>query len=164
MVERAIRDVVDGEGTKGLEASFLVEVPPDALLRVLWAPTHFRKLFPDIEEARVIRDDGQSVEVEYRVDAVVRKVRYVLQRTLDPAARTIIWREVAGDLRRVRGGWRVEPSEREGESRVTYRAFVDVGRFVPTALVRDAAKRKLGEMIERVRQVAAAIHAATHAA
>jgi hypothetical protein len=160
MSEPTTRDVTDGEGTKGLETIFEVEVPPGALLAVLWAPVHFRTLFPDIEEAHVVKDEGLSLEVAYRVDALVRKVSYVLRRSLDREAGTITWREIGGDLRRVRGGWRIEGSGREGASRVTYRAFVDVGRFVPTALVRDAAKRKLGEMVERVRTVAVAIYAA----
>jgi hypothetical protein len=160
MIEMAMRDVVDREGTKGLEAVFEVDVPPDELLCLLWAPIHFRRLFPDIEDVRVIKDGGETLEVAYRIDAVVRKVGYVLLRTRDQAARTITWREIGGDLRRVRGSWRIEPSAGPGTSEVTYQAFVDVGRFVPTALVRDAGKRKLGEMVERVRKVAVAIYAA----
>lgn len=162
-METTTRDVTDSEGTKGLEAVFEVEVPPDPLLGVLWAPAHFRRLFPDIEDARVIKDEGELLEVAYRIDAVVRRVSYVLERRLDREARTILWREIGGDLRRVRGGWRIEGIPGALASRVTYEAFVDVGRFVPTALVRDAARRKLGEMVQRVRRVAAAIHAAESA-
>ena len=148
------RDVTDEAGTKGLEAVFDVAVPPAALLEVLWSPANFGRLFPDIKEARVVREEGATLDVLYRVDAVVREVSYVLRRTLDREARTIAWREIGGDLRRVRGGWRTDPSHPSETSRVTYTAFVDVGRFVPTNLARDAAKRKLGEMVERVRRVA----------
>jgi len=157
------RDVTDDEGTKGLETTFEVDVLPDLLLDVLWAPANFGRLFPDVAEVRVIADEGPILDVAYRVNAVIREVSYVLRRTLDREGRTITWRELGGDLRRVRGGWRVEPSERPGASRVTYRAFVDVGRFVPTALVRDAAKRKLAEMVARVRGVAAELGASTAA-
>jgi carbon monoxide dehydrogenase subunit G len=154
----AARDVTDEAGTKGLEAEFDVDVPPDALLEVLWAPANFARLFPDIKEARVVAGERDTLDIAYRVDAVVKELRYVLRRTRDRGARTIAWREIGGDLKRVRGGWRIEPAGRDG-SRVTYRAFVDVGWFVPVALVRDGAKRKLGEMVERVRRVAAEIHA-----
>jgi ribosome-associated toxin RatA of RatAB toxin-antitoxin module len=156
----AMRDVTDGDGTKGLEATFEVEVPPDPLLDLLWSPANFGRLFPDIEEARVVREDGARIEVAYRIDAVVRRLGYVLARTLDRERRTISWREIGGDLRRVRGGWRIEQCDREGASAVIYSAFVDVGFFIPTGLVRDAAKRKLGEMVARVQRVAAEIHAA----
>jgi hypothetical protein len=155
-----VRDVADEEGTKGLEVRFEVAVPAEALLEILWSPSNFDRLFPDIEESRVLRAEAARLEVEYRIDAVVRRVRYVLERTLDRGAGTITWREIGGDLRRVRGSWKVETGADGRPSQVTYAAFVDVGRFVPTALVRDAAKRKLGEMVARVRSVAASIYTA----
>jgi carbon monoxide dehydrogenase subunit G len=160
-MDAATRDVTDSEGTKGLEAVFQVDVPPDDLLGILWAPANFTRLFPDIKEARVVSDGGATLDVAYRIDAVVRTLGYVLRRTLDRDARAITWREIGGDLRRVRGGWRIEPSG--SGSRVTYAAFVDVGRFVPTALVRDGAKRKLGEMVQRVRSVAVELYTARSA-
>jgi hypothetical protein len=160
-VETRTRDVTDEVGTKGLEAVFEVDVAADPLLEILWSPSNFGRLFPDIKESRVVASGETELDVAYRVDAVVREVSYVLRRTLDRTARTVAWREIGGDLRRVRGAWRVELAGRPGASRVTYTAFVDIGRFVPTALVRDGAKRKLDEMVARVRRVAAEIYAAT---
>jgi ribosome-associated toxin RatA of RatAB toxin-antitoxin module len=159
-VEYAVRDVTDDEGTKGLEATFDVDVPPDALLEILWSPASYPRLFPDVKEARVARGEGDWLEVDFRVDAVLKEVRYTIRRTIDRAARTITWREVGGELRRVRGGWRLEPTNGGAASRATYAAFVDVARVVPTRLVRDGAKRKLGEMVERVRRVAVEMHRA----
>jgi carbon monoxide dehydrogenase subunit G len=147
------RDVVDEEGTKGLETVFEVDVPPGRLLGVLWDPASFSRLFPDVKSAERLRGDDTTMVLAFRVDAVVREVRYVLERTIDHDAGTITWREIGGDLRRVRGGWRVEPLPGD-RSRVTYRAFLDVGWFVPVALVRESARRKLGEMVERVRRIA----------
>ena len=40
----------------------------------------------------MLRDDGSTLEIAYRVDAGIRKVSYVLRRTLDREARTIAWR------------------------------------------------------------------------
>jgi carbon monoxide dehydrogenase subunit G len=154
MANTTTRDVTDEEGTKGLEAVFDVAVPPDALLEVLWSPDNFGRLFPELKEVRVVGGEGAQLDVAYRFDAVLREVGYVLRRTLDREARTIIWREIGGDLKRVRGGWRIEPSENGAASRVTYRAFVAVAIFVPTGLVREGAKKKLGEMVARVRSVA----------
>jgi carbon monoxide dehydrogenase subunit G len=162
-MDAGAHDITDDEGTKGLETVFEVDVLPDVLLEVLWAPANFGRLFPDVTEVRVIADQGAILDVAYRVNAMIREVSYVLRRTLDRETRTITWREIGGDLRRVRGGWRVEPAERPGASRVTYRAFIDVGRFVPTALVRDGAKRKLGEMVARVRRIAGELGASTGA-
>lgn len=158
-----IREVTDDAGTRGLEAIFCVAVPPDRLLHILWDVANFGRLFPDIKETRVVDVDGKTppirIDVAYRVDAVIKEIGYVLRRRLDPDARAITWREISGDLRRVRGGWWVETTDDPGISRVTYRAFVDIGRFVPTRLVAKGAKRKADEMIARVRQVAGEIHA-----
>lgn len=157
-----VSEVKDEAGTRGIEIRFAVAGDPDSLLALLWDVRGFPRLYPDIKEFQVVGtgdgDPPRSLDVAYRIDAVVKELRYVLRRVLDPEARTITWTELSGDLRRVRGGWWILPAERPGLSLVTYRAFVDVGRFVPTSLVAKAARRKASEMVERVRQVAAELH------
>ncbi len=158
-----IREIADESGTRGLEAIFYVAVESNRLLDILWDVSNFGRLFPDILETRVVDTDGltppKRIDLAYRVDAVIKVIRYVLRRRLDPDARAITWRELSGDLRRVRGGWWVEVTDTAQTSRVTYRAFVDIGRFVPTRLVAKGAKRKAGEMIARVRRVAGELSA-----
>lgn len=158
-----IREVTDDAGTRGLEAIFCVAVPPRRLLDILWDVANFPRLFPDIKETRVVDMDDQAspsrIDLAYRVDVVVKEISYVLRRRLDRDAGAITWREVSGDLRRVRGGWWVEATDDPEISRATYRAFVDIGRFIPTRLVAKGAKRKAGEMIARVRQVAGELYA-----
>ncbi len=158
-----IREVTDDAGTRGLEAIFWVAVPPDALLSILWDVQNFPRLFPDIKETSVVDSDGATppkrLDLAYRVDAVVKEISYVLRRKLDSRARAITWKELRGDLRRVRGGWWVHADDDPGISRATYRAFVDIGRFVPTRLVARGARKKADEMIARVRRVAEELHA-----
>ena len=160
-METSTRDVTDADGTKGLEAEFDVPVPPTRSSRSSGRPPTSRGSSRTSRRRASSAARKATLEIAYRVDVVIREVSYVLRRVLDRRARTITWREVSGDLRRVRGGW-TSAAGREGAetSRVRYSAFVDVGRFVPTALVRDGAKRKLGEMIERVRRVAVELHSA----
>lgn len=159
-----IREVSDEQKTRGIEVVFHVAVPADVMVETLWDVDNFPALFPDIKEHAVERvgpgDPPTEIDVRYRVDAVVKEVRYVLRRTLAEDGRSFTWREVSGDLRRVRGGWYVEQSDVPGLCRVTYRAFVDIGRFVPTRLVAKGARRKAGEMVTRVRQVATSLAAA----
>lgn len=160
-----IREVTDDAGTRGLEAIFCVAVPPRRLVDILWDVANFPRLFPDIKETSVVDMDDPvsptSIDLAYRVDVVVKEVRYVLRRRLDRGAGAITWRELSGDLRRIRGGWWVEATDDPQISRATYRAFVDIGRFVPTRLVAKGARRKAGEMIARVRRVAVELHAAS---
>ena len=154
-----VREVVDEVGTKGLEATFEVDVPAEVLLDALWDVTQFPRLFPDVKHTRVLRRAEDELDVEHEIDAVLRRVRYVLRRTRDRARGRISWMELSGDLRRVRGGWQVTPTEKG--CHVVYTAFVDVGRFVPTSVVRDLAMRKIDEMIARVSRVARELHDTT---
>jgi carbon monoxide dehydrogenase subunit G len=149
-----VRETKDAEGTQGLEAEFEVAAPRALLLDLLWDTKNFPELFPEVLEVHVLATEGERMSVEYAVDAVLKRVRYRLERTRDREAGVIAWRETGGDLKRVRGEWRM--AEAAGGTHLTYRAFVAVGYFVPTSVVRDVAMRKVGEMVERVRRVAEA--------
>jgi len=156
-----VREVKDEVGTRGVEILFAVAADPDSLLALLWDVQNFPRLFPDIKAFSVVGqgegDPPEALDVSYRIDAVVRELGYVLRRVLHGPKRTITWKELSGDLRRVRGGWWIHEGKEPEVSLVTYRAFVDVGRFVPTGLIAKIAKRKAREMVDRVRQVAAEI-------
>lgn len=143
------------EGLKGLSASFLVAAPPERVLEALWDVKRFPELFPDIKAMTVLGRKEREVRVRFTVDAVLAKVSYTLDRTLDPKAGAIRWREVeGGDLKCVRGAWKVAPGPEPGTSRVVYESFVDVGRFVPEGLYRELAIGKVNELAERVRKAA----------
>lgn len=150
----------DVDHMKGLRASFYVASPPEKTLNVLWDVRKFPEVFQGIDEMNVRSFTEREIVVEFKVDAVLADVRYTLKRSLDPAKRTITWRDVAGDLEAIRGSWKVEPTDDPGVSRVTYASFVSVGKFVPDALVRDLAVGKVEDMVTRVRGVCA--RAASH--
>lgn len=147
--------VNDDVGTRGLEAVFHVNARAEPVLQLLWDPDNYGELFPDIESHRVLSSSDAQIDVEMTVNAVLKRVRYVLRRTLDREKLHIGWREIDGDLKRARGGWWIRRTDRDDVSELTYRAFVAVNRFVPTRLVAATATRKLDDMVARVRQVAA---------
>jgi ribosome-associated toxin RatA of RatAB toxin-antitoxin module len=156
----SIREQELANGTKGLEAQFVVNAPPDVVLRTLWDVSKFRSIFPDIESLEVVARRGpDDIDVRFFVDATLKKVTYTLRRTRDGNARTIRWHSIAGDVEHIEGSWRVEPAGGvlgDAMSRVTYRSFVDVGGIVPTGLVRDLATRKVNSMAERIQKASAA--------
>lgn len=150
--ERSTVAVQGVDGIRGLRAQFVVAAPPDVVLRTLWDVEKFPEMFPDIEEMHVRARAETQIDVEFFVDAVVKKARYTLRRDLDRDARTIRWREVGeGDVRTIRGAWIVSETEDANHALITYDSFVDVGVFVPTALVRDLALEKVAELAGRVR-------------
>ncbi|MFZ9888161.1 MAG: type II toxin-antitoxin system RatA family toxin, partial [Myxococcota bacterium] len=141
---------------KGMRATFLVHATKERVLATLWDVERFQEIFPDFRRVEVIERGNNRVDARFFVDVPLATVTYDLRRELDLAEGQISWREIGGDLRAVRGGWRVEPTDHPDLVRVTYESFVDVGRFVPEALVRDLAIAKLEEVATRVRLAAAA--------
>jgi len=144
----------DEVGTRGLEGFFYIDLPADRILEILWSPDNFEELYPAVKSIEVTGQTDDTVDVAFHIDAVLKDVRYSIRRTLDRKARSIEWRELAGDLKRVRGGWYIAPTDDPQVSKITYRAFVAVNFFVPTSLVAAGAIRKMNEMVDRVRRVA----------
>jgi len=152
----SVEPLVGPGGVSGLRARFLVRAAPAVVLETLWDVRRFRSIFPDIESLAVVATRGEcSVDVRFVVNAVLAKVSYTLRRDLDRAAGTVVWRSIAGDLKSVRGSWTVRATEEPDVSQVVYTSFVDVGRLVPTGMVRDLALGKVKELASRVRAAVA---------
>ncbi len=107
--------------------------------------------FKDVEVLE--RDaDGRPILVEFRIDAKLREVRYILRHHLD-APRRISWDYVEGDAKDVEGEWRFEDAG-DGRTRCTYAVSFDVGGFVPgsvkRALAEQAVRSSLSALAKRV--------------
>src|SRR3954447_25295247 len=81
-----------------------------------------------VKSAEVL-EDGSEPLVEFRIDAKVRTVRYVLRYHPEPPSR-LWWEYVEGDVKSVAGEF-VLDDLRGGPTRATYRLDIDPGRFVP---------------------------------
>lgn len=142
------------EGMLGVEAIFDVEAEPAEVLDVVWNVQRFQETFPDVEDIQVLERKPHELVLRVQLDAVLAKVRYTMRRTFEPAARRVRWVELGGDLERVRGSWEVTPLAQGRRSRVIYRSFVVVSTWMPEAVYRELALRKVEEMIERLRTAA----------
>jgi len=145
LAEEGIVDV------RGVKATFLVAAPPPRVLETLWNVDRFLEIFPDIDRLEVRRRTETLVEAEFGVKLMLGETTYVLRRELHAKDGAIRWREIGGDLKTVRGAWKVEATANPGVSRVTYLSFVDLGRMVPDALVRKVAMSKVDALADRVR-------------
>jgi carbon monoxide dehydrogenase subunit G len=139
------------DGTRGLEAHFVVAAPAEKVLATLWDVRAFTRIFPDVKKLTVVDEGDGWVEVECEVRAVVKTVRYRLHRTLDRKAGIIRWRRTGGDLKKIEGAWHVGSHVDPRFSRVQYHSYVDVGYGVPSRMVRHFAIKKVNEMAGRVR-------------
>jgi ribosome-associated toxin RatA of RatAB toxin-antitoxin module len=94
----------------------------------------YPRLFPEIKAARVLSSDGNRVRAEFRGN-IVLPFRYVLDLDCDPAALTVDWRYVEGDVvKNSEGGWRFA-SQGDG-TRVEYSVAMEIAAPVPGFLLR----------------------------
>jgi hypothetical protein len=88
--------------------------------------------YPDWQSAvksADVLEDGSDPVVEFRIDAKVRTVRYVLRYHPEPPSR-LWWEYVEGDVKSVAGEFALDDLG-DGTTRATYRLDIDPGRFVP---------------------------------
>jgi ribosome-associated toxin RatA of RatAB toxin-antitoxin module len=94
----------------------------------------YPRLFPDFASARVLASDGHRHQVEFRLQKVV-PIRYVLDLRCDPAAPTVEWSFVEGEVvTGSEGGWRFT-ADGDG-TRVAYRATLTIKAPLPGFVVR----------------------------
>jgi ribosome-associated toxin RatA of RatAB toxin-antitoxin module len=99
----------------------------------------YPRLFPEMKATRVLSGGdapraGGTVRVEFRVQ-IVLAVRYVLDLVCDPAAYTLDWTYVEGEIvTHSVGSWRFA-QEGDGTS-MTYRVSLDVKAPVPGFVLR----------------------------
>jgi hypothetical protein len=111
--------------------------------------------YPDWQSAvksAIVVEDGDDPVVEFRIDAKLKTVRYVLRYHADGPHR-LWWEYVEGDLRSVAGEYALEDLG-DGTTRATYRLEIDPGRFVPgpirKALTEGVMRTSVRELKARV--------------
>lgn len=99
----------------------------------------YPRLFPEMKSVRVLSGEqaplaGGTARVEFRLQ-IVLPVRYVLDMVCDPAAHSLEWTFVEGEIVTDSvGGWRLLP-EGDGTA-VTYRVALDIKAPVPGFVLR----------------------------
>lgn len=112
-------------GSSQAEHAEVIEGSPAACLEALLDFESYPEWQTAVQDVTV-REDGA---VEFRVDAKVRTIRYVLRYHAEPPSR-LWWEYVEGDARDVSGEYLLDDLG-DGTTRATYRLDIDPGRFVP---------------------------------
>ena len=139
-------------GSHRAEHSEVIAASPAACFRAVTDFASYPRWQSAVKESRVLENSGDSVVVEFVVDAKVRRVRYVLRYHLEPPRR-LWWEYVEGDLRSIDGDYEFEDLG-DGTTRATYRVGLDAGRFVPgpirSLLTSQVMRISVAELRERV--------------
>ena len=127
-------EVLDAERSRCFDAVTAFETYPEWMSAV----TSTRVLERD--------EQGRGVVVEFRVDAKIREVRYVLRHHFDVPER-ITWDYVEGDAKSIDGEWRFDDAG-AGRTRCTYSVSFDVGGFVPGSVKRALAEQAVRSTLQ----------------
>lgn len=113
----------------------------------------------DVKEARILEHDpeGRGKRVEYRVAALGKSVRYVLEYDYAEAPTAFSWKLVEADLvRRLDGTYRFEP-EGASSTRVHYDLAVDLAVPLPGLVKRRAAGMIMGSALKELKKQVEAV-------
>jgi len=124
----------------GATQSIDIDAPRELVFGVIVDYDRYGEFVPHLKKSRVKeRGPGYAV-VEMRVD-LVREVTYTL-RIAEDAPRATRWQLVEGPFKRNDGGWDLEDLG-GGRTRASYRIDIDLGLFVPKAIVDKAVGQSL---------------------
>ncbi len=124
-------------------------VPPERFLAVILDFERYAEFLPQIERARVIREEPDAWEVRFQLH-FIRPVSYVLRLERDGPL-GVRWSLVEGLFRVNEGSWRLEPLDGGARTRATYRITIQLDAYLPGSLVRSLVERDLPELLERFR-------------
>jgi uncharacterized membrane protein len=113
----------------------------------------------DVKEVKIVEQDpeGRGKRVEYRVAALGKSVRYVLEYDYSEAPTAFSWKLVEGDLvRRLDGSYRFEP-ESPSSTRVHYDLVVDLAVPLPGLVKRRAAGLIMGSALKELKKQVEAV-------
>jgi hypothetical protein len=107
---------------------------------------------PGLKACRVL-DSGHNWEIirhEVKWIWLLPPLAYIFRADYQPN-RKIDFVSLQGDLREMKGTWRLTPVDRESQTIVRYRVFLDPGFFVPQWLVRQSLKTDLPDVLTSLR-------------
>ena len=115
---------------KEAEHSAAIAAPPERCFDALLEYDSFPDWQRAVKAVEVLSRDeaGRGREVEFRIDAKVKQVRYVLRYSYEPPG-WIGWEYVEGDVKDVGGEFLLE--EDGGGTLATYRLTLDAGVWMP---------------------------------
>jgi uncharacterized membrane protein len=135
-----------------------VEAPADRCWDVAVDFESYPEWARDVKEIKILERDaeGRGSRVEYRVAALGKSIRYVLQYEYSGAPESFSWKLVEGDmLRSLDGTYRFEA---QGEAtRVHYDLAVDLAMPIPGLVKRRAASLIMGTALKELRKQVEAV-------
>ncbi len=143
-----------GDPPRGMvEATILIEASAENIWQIMTDCLEIPKFVPGLKACRVL-DSGRNWEIiQHEVKWIwfLPSFIYVFRADYEPN-RKIDFVRVGGDLREMKGSWRLTPLNRNRQTVVRYSVYLDPGFFVPQWLVRQSLKADLPAVLLSLRE------------
>ncbi len=142
-----------------LEAVIDIPAPQEAVWKVLTDCDNAGKVFSGLKTCRIVSAEaGGKTDVREHViswSRLLPNLRSVFRSQYD-APNSIAFARTDGDLKELKGEWRLETLADTKTTRLHYAAQIVVGIPVPSALVRAALENDMPKSMKAIRQAAVA--------
>lgn len=149
--ETLVRDVSNTQGIPGIRVLFTVRSDRGRVWRALVDYTNFRKVFPDVERLKVLREDAAGAEVQFWISVSWIPFDYTLYRSYEQPTRRLSWKRIEGSFNHISGSWEILGTDDPQRLLVIYESYLDIGFVVPLAMVRRGAADRAEAMVGRFR-------------
>lgn len=142
-----------GDPPRGMvEAVVLIEAPAENIWQIMTDCGELPNFVPGLKDCSVL-DSGKDWEIirhEVKWIWFLPSYVYVFRADYEPN-RKIDFVRIEGDLREMKGTWRLTSLDRDSQTIVHYSVFLDPGFFVPQWMVRNSLKTDLPAVLTSLR-------------
>ncbi len=142
----------DGQQKGTVEAMILIEAPAKTIWNIMTDCPGAPTFIPSLETCRIL-DSGKNWEIirhEVKWIWFLPKISYVFRADYQ-INRRIDFVKIKGDLREMKGSWRLFPLDKTGQTIVRYEVYLDPSFFIPQWLVERSLMTDLPEMLTALR-------------
>ena len=147
----AVRQAQD-PSKKTVEASILIDASAERIWQIMVNCSEIPTFVPGVKDCQVLASghNWELIRHDVRWVWLFPKLSYVFMARYQQN-RQIDFSRIEGDLRDMRGSWRLTPMPHSGQTLVCYRVFLDPGFWVPQWLVRTSLKADLPAVLTALR-------------
>jgi ribosome-associated toxin RatA of RatAB toxin-antitoxin module len=132
----------------------IIRYPPEQVWTVVADFEARPKYVANAKEVHIVQVDGDRVWLSQHLKVLLTNVRFGTICTLQPERGVLSWvldDSAHHDIADTRGSWQLTPLADRHETLVTYRAWINSGRYVPGFIENFLLKRSLPELIAGLR-------------
>jgi ribosome-associated toxin RatA of RatAB toxin-antitoxin module len=131
----------------GATRTIVINAPVEKVFDVVTNYERYPDFLPEVKEVRASNRKGSEVDLQYKVDLVVKTIRYTIHVKEERPSR-MSWTFIDGEVMKDnKGGWVLE-SAGEGKTKATYNVEVTVGPLVPKSILNTLVDSSLPKMLE----------------